>query len=350
MKPDTTDVVSSMSMRTGWVLSACMFALAGCDGGSAEGSDPQGTDSGDPTAGESTSDTDDLPSPYADGTAGPDDMPSLGKDRVIEAALAGIQRFIELKPSGIAAQFEALAVFEPGCPEDYLDTEQNGLRVIYFYTEGCTTSAGLHVQGIGRFERWTGIVDGDRTSSGARVSAEGGTFRLDDGTGWMQFSGYLEFDQGQYANGASDAYFYVAAEASSDAQTAQASPLLDGTVRAQGVLFSYAITGVKLLGGSGSLAGDGLGDALAISFDDLWVARYECAAEPAGSFGVRDDAGYWHDVVFDAATFPDGDQPQWQPDQCDGCGTYLVGGLQDGTLCVTNADMQSLLQWETPPC
>src|SRR5690606_13907681 len=77
VKPDTTDVVSSMSMRTGWVLSACMFALAGCDGGSAEGSDPQGTDSGDPTAGESTSDTDDLPSPYADGTAGPDDMPSL---------------------------------------------------------------------------------------------------------------------------------------------------------------------------------------------------------------------------------------------------------------------------------
>ena len=305
----------------------------------------------DPAEDESGTSTSELPSPYSDGSQGPDDgaMPSMGRDDAIASGLAGLHTFVGLRPSGVVAAFEELAVFEEDCPEEQSVEDVDGYLVTYFYTEGCTTSAGLTIVGGGRLDRWTDLVDEGRTSSGASLSGEDGTFRLEKGNRWLEFSGYMDYDAGT-AEGEVDGYIYLGAEMSADASTAEASPLLREGVRAQGELYVYASDGYKMLGGNGSISGPGLGNAAAMAFGEFVVAPDECGSEPGGTISVRDDAGFWHDVVFDAATVetPD-DDPKWHGNACDGCGPYLAAGVADGTACVTKADLAPLLDWEVAP-
>ena len=57
----------------------------------------------------------------------------------------------------------------------------------------------------------------------------------------------------------------------------------------------------------------------------------ECAAEPRGWIGVRDENAFWYDLVFQPRY---DDDPNAEPYQdgdygpCDGCGTLYVRGLQ----------------------
>jgi hypothetical protein len=333
-------MVDGLSMWQ-WVL-----ALALCSACDTRGGEPSAED-GDGDGGT------ELPSPYADDT-GVDDsaVPSMGKQEAAVAAAAGLRSLVSLAPSGVVTQFESLAAeFEEGCPEELEDEDEDGYRSLYFYSEGCTTSSGLFVQGAGQLERWTGLEDGGRTAHGATLGAEDGTFRLEKGTRWLQFSGYLYYDVGTYGGGEEDGDVYFGAEAAADPKTAEASPLLDGSVRVQGELYAYVEDDYKWFGGSGSLSGPGLGHALAMSFADLSVAPQECGAEPAGTVAVRDDAGFWHDIAFDAATIADNedDEPKWHAEACDGCGTYLAAGSEDGTACVAKADIEAIVAWKVVP-
>lgn len=320
-------------------------------GASTEGSsqgDSGSTGSGDGSSGASTADTE-LPSPYSDGTTGSSDMPSIGADDVTAAIVAGLDAFVTADPQGVLDAYDDLAVFEPGCPEFAQEADMGTLNVLVWQTEGCTTSAGLTVRGSGRIERRLGYVDGDRVIDGAQLSSQGGTFRLetDDGR-YFELAGYIDFTRATNPDG-SDGALAVTGDVSADPVTAAGSPILSGDVRLQGYLYAYMGTGYRGLGGSGSVTGDVLGNALALSFDQALVVDLPCAAEPLGTFGVRDDVGFWHDVVFDAGTYDDQGGVAWNEGACDGCGAYLAGGVASGDACVDSAALAQLIAWEGMP-
>jgi hypothetical protein len=275
-------------------------------------------------------------------------MPTMGPDEAATSAIAGLQAFVNLRPLTVTDAFEAMAVFEDGCPEEFQDIVEGENRVLQWYTEGCTTSGGLTVRGSGRFEKYVDRVDGDRTSSGVSLSAEGGTFRLEQGNRWLQYSGYMGVDKGTYASGGDDGYFGFTGEASADAMTAMGAPLLDGSVTAQGELYAGIFPGYKAIGGSGALTGNVLGASRAMAFDNVLAVAEVCGAEPAGALSVRDDRGFWHDIVFDAAEEVN-DEYEWDPALCDGCGEYLAGGMESGTACIPGNAVASLLNWDQVP-
>ncbi|MEX1363139.1 MAG: hypothetical protein AB1Z98_08440, partial [Nannocystaceae bacterium] len=290
-----------------------------------------------------------LPSPYADSgdETGPE-VPAMQPELMVAAAVAGLSAFESLEPDAVVDAWESMLVFEPDCPEQQLLTMEGGLTVIDWGTEGCTTSAGLTIRGAGHLER-TATDEGGRTTQGAVLYSEAGTMRLSTADGrFLEMNGYLGWERGTSLEG-TDAYFEVGGELSADPATAAASPLLDPEVRAQGFLFSFAGEGYQALGGSGSVSGPALGEALAFQFTDLLVVPQACATEPAATLSIRDDEGYWHDIVFDAATLVDGAEPVFEPDRCDGCGTYVVAGAVLGDACISPAQVSGLMDWGDYP-
>jgi hypothetical protein len=340
-----------------WFLALAVVAVA-CNEAAMEGADDDDATSGDSaSAGSETEDSseatdggdtdDDRPSPYTGGGTTDGAMPTMGPDEVVASAVAGLRAFVLMQPDTVVDAFEAMAVFEDGCPEVATIVDMPDVKLLQWYTEGCTTSAGLEIRGGGRFEHYSNVVMGDATTETAVLSGEGGTFRLENGGRWIEFSGYVEYVRGSTAD-ANEGYFAMFAEAAADPQTATGSPILEGTVRGTGSIYAAEAPGYKAIGGSGSLTGDAIGNALAMSFDEVLVLNVGCPSEPAGTVAVRDDQGFWHDVVFDVGTVV-GEEYEWDPALCDGCGTYLAGGTQSGDACVTQGDIDSLLDWQGLP-
>ncbi len=291
-----------------------------------------------------------LPSPYADDDEQEPqaEPPSLTPEQVSSAAMAGMQAFVSLEPDGVIDAFEALAQFEPECPEEQEVAGEGENVALLWYSEGCTTSTGLEIRGGGRFERFARDEDG-RMTTGAALSAEGSNLRLSTSDGrFFEMTGYVYYERGVSDEGA-DSVFEVAGDILADSTTAAASPLMDGSVSAQGYLFSFAGGPYVALGGSGSISGAVLGEARAFQFTDLFVVPTGCAREPVGIVSVRDDAGYWHDVVFDVATVVEDEEPQFDAALCDGCGTYVVGGNTQEQACVAESELSALMQWEEYP-
>ena len=326
-----------------WGLGLLCVGLLACKDG---GDDTRG--GGTDTEGEAETDR---PSPYAEssGETGTE-SPTMQPDEVVQSAVAGLNAFIALQPDEVVAAYVALAQFDETCPEDLTTYEEDGTTTTLWYTEGCQTAAGLQVQGSGRHEI-VAFDDGVESRTGASISAEGGTFSIaaPDGRS-MTFSGFLYYENFSGPEG-NQGFLELAANVSADPATAAASPLMDGSVDASGTLFSFAAGALKAVGGQGSISGPSLGAARAFQFSDLLVLAVECASEPAGTLSVRDDAGFWHDVVFDAAQYnlETGDDPVWDASKCDGCGAYLAAGEPLGDACMTDADINGLLGWENYP-
>lgn len=320
-------------MRRAW-LGACLALGLACDGGG-------GLGGGD--------DEPELPSPYADDGADTDaPVPSMDPDAIVNASVAGLRTFVDLQPDAVVDAWESMLVLEAGCPEEQQSTMEGESTVITWATEGCTTSTGLEIRGAGRLERFAG-ADGARTTEGAALFSEGGTTRLAAADGsFIELNGYVYYERGTSAEGA-DGYFEVNGTLAADEATAAASPVLDPAVRAQGFLFSYSGAGYQALGGGGSVSGPVLGDVLAFQFSNFLVVPQACATEPVATLSVRDGEGFWHDVVFDAATLVDDEEPQFEPEQCDGCGTYLAAGAVVGDACISAAQVASLVDWEGHP-
>jgi hypothetical protein len=298
---------------------------------------------------ESERDTD-LPSAYttASEADSDDEQPAMGPDDAARSALAGLDAFVYSRPSGVVTAFESLAVFEDGCPEQLVDVGEGETRALQWFTAGCTTSAGLQVRGNGRFERYAGS-EGERVFSGFVLSADGGTFRLETSDGrFLQFSGYLAVEAATHSGGADGTFGFVG-DASADPQTAGASALLDGSIRAQGQMYAGIFPEFRVLAGSGAVSGEALGVARAVSFDELLLVAEACAREPAGTLAVRDEVGFWHDIVFDVATWVEQDEYEWHPELCDGCGSYIAGGMEMGNACVPPDALAALMAWEEVP-
>ncbi len=314
-----------------WLYLAVALSLA-CNGGPGGGGDEEEA----------------LPSPYADSGEPEQEPPLLSAEQVTGSAMAGLTAFVGLQPDGVIDAFEALALFEPDCPEEQEVGGEGENVTMIWYSEGCTTSAGLTIRGGGRFERFT-VEDGDRTGSGAALSSEGSNLRLSHSDGRsFETNGYVYYERAASPDGF-DSIFEVNGDFSADAATAAASPLLSGTVSAQGLIYSFYGEGFAGLAGSGSLSGEVLGEALAFQFTNMLLLPIGCAAEPAGTLSVRDGAGYWHDVVFDTATFDEQEEPQFDAALCNGCGMYLAAGEVLGEACVDAAAVSGLMQWEEYP-
>lgn len=298
------------------------------------------------TEGGATGDTD-LPSPYSDGTTGVDDMPSAGPEVVAAAIATGLDAYVHARPVEVLAAYQTIAVMEPECPEEQQIVGDEVVGVVAWYSEGCTTSTGVTFTGGARLEVALGVVEEGRTVDRGILSSEGGTARIetDDGR-YFDLSGYFSYERGTSAD-ATDGYFGLTGTLEADATTAGDNAMLSGALRPQGYIYAYSGEGYRGIGGDGSITGTALEGVVALSFAGLVVADQPCASEPAGEFAVRDDAGFWHDVVFDAAVL-EGEEYEWTG-ECDGCGAYIAGGTPSGEACIEAGAMGALLEWEVFP-
>lgn len=293
-----------------------------------------------------------LPSPYADsGDESEGDVPVMAMDQAVASSVAGLQLFVSLQPDAVLDAYAALAEFEDGCPaeqESYEDAD--GLTTTWYAEPACTTSAGVEFSGGARLSV-VSVAGDDTTEEAMTLSTEGGTLRITHADGRrLEMTGYVATYR-EVGPEATQAGFELVGQFAADPQTAADSPLLEGRVRAQGYAYSYSDGTTRAIGGAGSLSGEGLGEARAFSFADFLLLPTGCSTEPLGTMSVRDDAGYWHDIVFDAGTYDpeSGDEPVFDRTTCDGCGTYLAGGAVGGQACVTSADIDSVLDWEDAP-
>jgi hypothetical protein len=303
---------------------------------------------GSTAAGDSSSSGDDeLPSPYSDGTTGTTDAPTATSEEVLAAITSGLGAFLRADPQAIALASASMLVFDADCPEEQTVVDGEFVDVLTWNGQGCTTADGLTFEGAGRLETTTAMPDGDRLVDAVIVSSEGGVLQItaDDGR-TFQLSGYLEARRA-VGSEASEGLFTLIGDVMADPDTAAGHPVLTGELRPQGYLYAFEAGEYRGIGGSGSISGAALGDAGALSFADVLIANAPCADEPAGDVSVRDDAGFWHDVVFDAATF-DGESYDWSG-SCDGCGTHVAGGEIAGDACMDPADLAALLDWEVFP-
>ncbi len=301
---------------------------------------------------ESASSSGELPSPYSDGTTAGAAEPALSGDAASEALGGGLNAFVhDAKPSEIIAAYASLAglgAFDPDCPEDQQVVDGDQVDVVLWSSFGCTTAAGITFTGFGRLQIETGVVEDDATVNSVELSTEGATLRVEASDGrYFGMSGYLSLET-RVKPDSTTASFSLIGDVDADAGTAGTNPVLGGRLRPQGYLFSYVQQGYKAVGGNGSVTGDALGDAVAISFVDALVASDPCMIEPAGQYAVRDQVGFWHDIVFDAATF-DGADYQWDG-PCDGCGSHVAGGeIDEEAACIAPDVLASLLDWEVLP-
>lgn len=307
-------------------------------GGSGSGD----VDGGSTDSGSSSGDAE-LPSPYSDTSTGAGEMPSATPEQVAAAIATGLQAYVYAGPVEVLTAYETIAVMEPECPEE----QQAVGGVVAWYSDGCTTSAGVTFTGGARLEVELGVVEGDRTIDRGTLSSEGGTARIetDDGR-FFHLSGYFSYEKGTSAT-ATDGYFGFSGEMEADAQTAGDNQVLSGALRPQGYIYAYEGEGYRGIGGDGSITGTALEGVVALSFASVVVADQPCASEPAGQFAVRDDAGFWHDVVFDAAVLED-DEYEWTG-ECDGCGAYVAGGTPSGEACIDAGAMGDVIGWEAFP-
>lgn len=338
---------SSKPRPPSFVLYAALTLAAsgGCVGGDDEGDD------GDDAAG-TEGGTGELPSPYAESDGSGGDTPSMGADDALDASVRGLQMLSELRPERVFNGFESMFEPEEGCPEE-IETYGEEATVTTWYVEGsCTTSSGLTIRGGGTYERLS--VDEDGTTIELRaLSTEDGTMRLETADGsFFELSGYIFHETAQGDGGQfSENYLEFSGSIRADEATAGKSALMDESLDLQLGVFAVREGPVRAFGGTGSIAGPGLGDALAFSFSQSAVISALCPEEPTGTFSVRDDAGFWHDIVFDAYVLGEGDDDEPEVDEalCDGCGNYVAGGNLDGQACVDSSALAALLDWEVTP-
>ncbi len=314
-----------------------VLALAGC----APGDDHEGDDD------EGAEGSGELPSPYDDDGAGEGEVPVLSRDQVAALVPGALRSFVALQPQKVVELYQAIAVHDDACPEEFEEIVEAGTTVQTWYSDGCTTAAGVSFTGGGRLETFVREEEPGYDVTGASLNAEGASLSVVAADGRsLTLSGYFTWQRGVYGEEATDSSIEIYGHASADAASAAGQPLLDGSVSAQGYMYSYADAESKSIGGEGALSGTALGDARALSFAELGVYSDGCTAEPSGTVSVRDAAGFWHDIAFDGITLDADEEPVVDEALCDGCGTYVAAGAPEGEACLAPAELADLLAWE----
>ncbi|MFN7145156.1 MAG: hypothetical protein ACK4YP_15370, partial [Myxococcota bacterium] len=226
---------------------------------------------------------------------------------------------------------------EESCPAYY---DYNGSQ--YWYDQ-CTSSAGTKFSGYSFYQLYDNYDAGDGavyngealygvaeivTPDGHSFSAGGTAYNLvATGAGYTYYSSVLT---GSFA--------YDGPEAAGTWLGSGISPDL--------TLVGYATEAGNYMNIDGGLSGMG-GQLDTVVFDTVVIfdgaLGSACPTEPGGVISVRDDVGYWYDVVFDGpADYGEAAEARL----CDGCGAAYFRGEPLGDVCV---DFSALLDWEVAP-
>jgi hypothetical protein len=263
--------------------------------------------------------------------------------------------------ASLAGAHQGCPDFYAGAPDDAAVDVGDGAAGASWYDE-CETSGGVGYHGV---EYWEGdvVIDGDATTpEGATVDAT----RTLQGNGVVDGASGVDFEfQGE----ATDAINEVEAKGYSHWSW---SSTVTGTLTGAGVFtgddaapggwrtdLAMSVTGgdVQQL----DLAGN------VFLFDHLLQDRFDsveldlellgegalgpddCALEPRGWIGLRDEDAYWYDVVFLPRYADTTDTGAADPDysSCDGCGTIYVRGVQADAIGQVCLDFSSV--WTDAP-
>jgi hypothetical protein len=247
--------------------------------------------------------------------------------------------------------------FGEGCPDVYIGTPPEDLaRVDVRDPTGLTWSDRCIQPDTARTFSGYGYWEGDVLVSGDPASAEGRTVEADrmlvaDGVVGDAEGVVFEFD-----GEASDSMSSVEAEGFTRWSY---SSLIDGTSTGRDPFPADSLTPdgwrtdlyVALTGGdvdSIELRGnayffdariDGRFDSIALDISlqgELGAGPDDCTAEPLGWIGLRDENAVWYDLVFlprfafDVTGQPYPNDPL---QECDGCGTLYIRGVEQGEVC-----------------
>ena len=254
----------------------------------------------------------------------PRGKPALTLDDIaagIDDAIATALNFDAAPP--IAAYDAVVAGADTSCPQGYEASPG------YTYWGGqCTSESGTTFSGFAYDGRLDDQVDANGTVTDWRSVYV--VAKITDASGQR-----LESAAGaviQHGVGPWGAYLtsYVSGEFSYEGDAAAGSWLAD-TAHPEMSLYLVSYDGVGAgLWVSGSVSRlDGPVEAYAFSALNLYYAN-ACALEPAGTILLRDEEGYWYDVVYDT---PLAQLPDMDPALCDGCGEVWYQGELLGEVC-----------------
>lgn len=252
----------------------------------------------------------------------------------------------------------AIDTFGPGCPDVYVGIPPDDVANVDVRDDarGLTWSDRCVQSDTSRFFSGFGYWEGNVSVSGDPTTPEGRTVEagrslVADGVIGDESGVVFEFD-----GDASDSMSSVEAEGFSRWSY---SSLIDGTSTGSDPFPSDSLTPdgwrtdlyVALTGGdvdSIELRGnayffegrlDGRFDSIALDMDlkgELGAGPDDCTAEPLGWIGLRDENAVWYDLVF-LPRFANDVTGQPYPNdplqECDGCGTLYIRGVEQATVC-----------------
>jgi hypothetical protein len=293
------------------------------------GDDGAGDDGGADTSPSSDTD-DDAPSEYEyEGEQGSE---PVYDPEFVEQALADFYAAaMSLNPHPAVQGYEAVMQdADPSCPSWY-EVDGNS-----FWYASCTARSGATYDGYGFYYLYQDVDLFGDGSVWDYISLSGAATMSDAAGSTFHLGGAAAYGEGVSADGSADLWVsQIVGSISWD------GPSAEGTWMEQGVQPSLLLYGVSYDAGFGNTVGykyiDGTAawvsdDASAIDASAMYIADegigWPCAAEPSGTFSVRDPDGVWWDVIFDVdvETFAlDG--------ECDGCGAVFKGTELVGEVC-----------------
>jgi hypothetical protein len=245
--------------------------------------------------------------------------------------------------------------FYVGAPEDFtedFDLPDGGGNGMIWY-DNCTTPGGLFYRGM-QYWDGRGSIDGDpessagQTQQGNRTMAGAGTIGDEQETRF-QFRGTATDSLSRVVAPDYDRWTYSSTVEATVTGTDALDPIASPTPGGWRAGLYMNATG----GDSPRLEARGdvylfdhriqdRFDSVAIDIELLSEAAAgpdDCALEPRGWIGLRDENAWWIDVVFMPVESEDGTGDVWYDptySACDGCGTVYVRGVEAepiGTIC-----------------
>lgn len=243
----------------------------------------------------------------------------------------------------------ALALAEPGCPDIYLgnpDIENLDIRTRgkgLSWMDYCQQSDGTIYSGYGYWENGV-VTHGDPESTLGRTA---------DATRLLLGDGAVSLDDAMLFELIGEATDSLSVTTTPDDESWTYTSRVAGTLTGELIFaetdtpggFRADLYRRSTGGSSDSLEARGniyfFEHRIADRFDSFAVdldfsgpqgaGPDDCTAEPTGWIGLRDQDGFWHDLVFEARGSGDPQDPEYENDPytgCDGCGTLYLRGLE----------------------
>ncbi|MDP6932103.1 MAG: hypothetical protein QGG40_04265 [Myxococcota bacterium] len=309
------------------MISAGIFAfaltLSGCRN--------DATDTGDVLPGPYIYDDDGLPEP------------SFDAESVSEAVTATVQTLLTINATPLLQAYHlGMDQSDEGCPT-YYDADDLDL-----WLDDCTAESGASFDGYMYHAEYEDYEASDGVVSDGEAFA--GVARITDSDGYtFDASGTVSELIGVGTNDEDVFQLTVSGSFSWDHPGAESTWLADGLSPDLSLYAAHYDSGglqgngMYITGGFSGLTGE----VTTVYLDEVLIVDEllgtNCEDEPSGTISVRDQDGYWYDVMFDGPTF---EEFEVDEETCDGCGSAWFRGEYVGDACV---DFSPWLEWDGTP-